>query len=110
MTLMWSSFTKMPLTVRVYGTARVLHPRDSEWEAVVEGFPELGGSRQIFDFAIETVATSCGTGVPVMTLDAVRADEELEPYYAAMSPDELNDFWTRKNVESINGLPTHIFG
>jgi len=46
----------------------------------------------------------------MMSLDAVRADEELEPFYAAMSDEELQDYWSRKNTESIDGLPTNIFG
>jgi len=109
MTLMFSSFTKMPLTLRVYGRASVVHPRDENWSEVVGDFPDLAGSRQVFDLAVEEVATSCGSGVPVMTLDAIRADEELEPHYAAMSDEELHDYWTRKNVTSIDGLPTRIF-
>jgi hypothetical protein len=110
MTLMWSSFTKMPMTLRVYGTAFVVHPRDEAWGDVVGDFLVLAGSRQVFDLAVDHVATSCGTGVPMMSLDAVRADEELEPFYAAMSDEELQDYWSRKNTESIDGLPTNIFG
>lgn len=109
MTLMWCSYSEMPLIVRVYGTARAIHPRDSEWTELAGLFAELGGSRQIFDLAVDQVATSCGTGVPVMSLEQVRGYEELEPYYAKMSPEELRDYWTRKNVESIDGYPTGIF-
>lgn len=109
MTLMFCSFTKMPLILRVYGSARAVHPRDPDWEKLVALFPTMGGSRQVFDLKVEEAATSCGTGVPVMTVDAVRADEELEPYYAAMSADELHGYWSRKNTESIDGYPTAIF-
>jgi len=109
MTLMFSSFTEMPLTLRVYGTATVVHPRDTRWSEVIGDFPDLAGSRQVFDLAIDEVATSCGSGVPIMTLDAIRADDELEPHYAAMTAEELQAYWTRKNVTSIDGLPTGIF-
>lgn len=34
---------------------------------------------------------------------------ELEPFYAGMSPDELTDYRTQKNTESIDGFPTDIF-
>ena len=44
-----------------------------------------------------------------MTVDSIRGDAELEPFYAAMSDDEQHDYWRRKNVESIDGLPTEIF-
>jgi hypothetical protein len=29
-------------------------------------------------------------------------------FYAAMSTDELHDYWTRKNTASIDGFPTLI--
>ena len=108
MTLMWCSYGQMPMTLRVYGRARVVHPRDDDWETLVGGFPELAGSRQIFDLTIEEAATSCGTGVPIMSLDAVRADTELVPFYEAMSDDELREYWAAKNTTSIDGLPTRI--
>lgn len=72
-------------------------------------FPTMGGSRQIVDVRIESTQTSCGSGVPTMTVDATRGDTELEPYDAAMSEDELHDYWTRKNTEGIDGYPTRIF-
>ena len=90
MTLMFCSFTTMPMILRVYGTARVVHPRDADWDAAIRDLPELAGSRQVFVLDIELVTTSCGTGVPVMSVDAIRADEELEPFYAEMSTDQLN--------------------
>lgn len=109
MTLMFMSIDETPLILRVFGTASVVHPRDSEWDELITMFPTLGGSRQIFDLRVEQTRSSCGTGVPVMTIDAVRADTEMEPFYAAMSDDELHDYWRRKNVVSIDGFPTRIF-
>ena len=110
MTLMFMSISEQPLILRVYGTARVVHPRDEEWDELIGGFPVMGGSRQIFDLAIDETASSCGSGVPIMTVAANRGETELEPFYAAMSADELHDYWTRKNTASIDGLPTRIFG
>ena len=109
MTLMFMSIAEKPLIVRVYGSARVVHPRDGEWDELIAMFPTLGGSRQIFDLGVEEVSTSCGSGVPIMSVDAIRADTVLEPFYAAMSEEELTDYWSRKNVTSIDGYPTKIF-
>ncbi len=109
MTLMFMSIGERPLILRVYGTARVIHPRDERWNELIGLFPTLGGSRQLFDLTVESTAASCGSGVPMMTVEANRGDEELEPFYAAMSDDELHDYWARKNVTSIDGYPTHIF-
>lgn len=109
MTLMFMSIDAKPLILRIYGTAGVVHPRNREWEDLIALFPNLAGSRQIFDLEVEHVSSSCGTGVPIMSVTAIRADEELEPFYAAMSPDELNGYWARKNTTSIDGYPTNIF-
>ncbi len=110
MTLMWMSFGTTPMILRAYGTATVIHPRDPEWSSFADDFPDFGGSRQIFDMQIDRVADSCGTGVPVMTVEADRGLTELEPYYAKMSEEQLTGFWSRKNTKSIDGLPTEIFG
>jgi hypothetical protein len=108
MTLMFMSITAEPRIVRVFGTATIAHPRDPIWDPMIQHFPTLAGSRQIFDLSIDSVRTSCGTGVPIMTVDAARADTELEPFYAAMTPTELTDYWSRKNATSIDGYPTNI--
>ncbi|MGH1493177.1 MAG: pyridoxamine 5'-phosphate oxidase family protein [Acidimicrobiales bacterium] len=109
MTLMFMSITEDPLILRIYGTARLVHPRDAEWDELIAPFATMGGSRQIFDLSIESTLSSCGSGVPMMTVDAIRGDEALEPFYAAMSAEELHDYWARKNVTSIDGYPTRIF-
>ena len=110
MTLLFMSIAEKPLILRVYGHASVIHPRDPEWAEHVDRFDPMGGSRQIFDLRIDKTAVSCGSGVPVMTVDAQRGETELEPFYAAMSETEQRDYWSRKNVHSIDGYPTRIFG
>lgn len=109
MTLMWMSVVEQPLILRAYGTASVVHPRDGGWADLAAHFDEMGGSRQIFDVQVELVSSSCGSGVPVMSLEQRRGETALEPFYAEMTPDELHDYWLRKNTESIDGLPTRIF-
>ncbi len=110
MTLMWMSIGTTPMILRVYGQATAVHPRDDAWAELSLLFPEWGGSRQIFDLRIERVADSCGTGVPVMTVEEDRGVTELEPFYAEMTPEKLNGYWSRKNTKSVDGLPTGIFG
>jgi len=109
MTLMFMSIGPKPLILRLYGTARAIHPRDAEWDELIALFPTLGGSRQIFDLSIEQTATSCGSGVPIMRVESIRGDTELEPFYAAMTEQELHDYWERKNTASVDGYPTRIF-
>ena len=109
MTLMFCSFEGNALILRLYGTAKTLHPRDAEWRDMVDLFPGMAGSRQIFDMSIEMVQTSCGTGVPLMDFNAQRADQELVPFYDDMGPDGVEAYWRRKNVETIDGFPTGLF-
>jgi hypothetical protein len=108
MTLMFCAFDGDPLILRVYGEADVLHPRDAGWDAAVSGFPQLAGSRQVFDLHIDMVQTSCGTGVPEMQFVKSRGESELVPFYEDMGPDGVTDYWRRKNTLSIDGKPTGV--
>ncbi len=110
MTLMFCAFESDALILRVYGHAKVIHPRDPEWTSILTMFPEIAGSRQIFDLTIDLVQSSCGTGVPVMNFVKSRAEEELVPYYDNMGQEGLEKYWRRKNVLSIDEKPTRIFG
>ncbi|MEL7543973.1 MAG: pyridoxamine 5'-phosphate oxidase family protein [Pseudomonadota bacterium] len=108
-TLMFCAFTGEALILRVYGTCQVAHPGDAAWEALAAHFPTYPGARNIFDMGIQSVQTSCGTGVPVMSVERERGPDELLPFYAAMSDAELKAYWHKKNVRSIDGLETGLF-
>lgn len=109
MTLMFAAFEGSALILRVYGTARAIHPRDPEWDALSAHFAVLPGRRQIFDLSVELVQTSCGTGVPEMSFVRSRAETELFPFYDKMGPDGVEGYWAKKNSLSIDGAPTGIF-
>lgn len=116
MTLMFCAFEGDAMILRVYGKARVIHPRDASWADFVSTFPDLAGSRQVFDLSIDLVQTSCGTGVPLMTYKASRGETELLPFYADMGEfyadmgeDGVKDYWARKNTRTLDGKPTGIF-
>lgn len=108
MTLMFCAFDGDAMILRVYGQATTLHPRSPGWDAAIADFPAMAGSRQIFDLTIEAVQTSCGSGVPVMTVERTRAETELIPFFADMGPDGVRDYWARKNAETIDGRPTGV--
>lgn len=110
MTMMFCAFDGNALILRVYGEAKTLHPRDIGWDEAAAQFPKIAGSRQIFDVTIDLVQTSCGTGVPVMQFEKERAAEELAPFYADMGSDGVQEYWGRKNTETIDGAPTGILG
>lgn len=109
MTLMFNSYGADPLTLRVFGDARVVHARDDDWAALYAHFPDYASARNIFVLDIDLVTTSCGTSVPEMDLKRKRADTELDPHYAALGPDGLSAYWKRKNLRSLDGFATGLF-
>lgn len=109
MTLMFCAFDGDALILRTYGTARAVHPRDAEWAEHYALFPDFGGARNIFVLDIDLVTTSCGTGVPEMSLVRSRGEIEMDPYYADMGPQKVRAFWAKKNLTSLDGKPTGIF-
>lgn len=106
MTLMFMSLEGDPLILRVYGTARTIHPDEPDWAEHIDRFPEMAGSRQIFDMTIDLVQTSCGSGVPFLEFKGQRGEAELVPHYQQMGPSGVRDYWQRKNKLSIDGRPT----
>lgn len=108
MTLMFCAFEGPAMILRVYGRARVFHPRDDEWEGALAAFPTIAGNRQIFDLAVDLVQASCGTGAPLMDFRESRAETRMTPFYAAMGDEGLKDYWRRKNDGTIDGAPTGI--
>ena len=101
-TLMFCNFQQPALILRIYGKGRPVVPWDREWEELAQHFTLLPGTRQIFDIEVESVQTSCGWGVPLMTLEKERAT--LVKYHAKADPGEwAGKYKTRRT--SIDGLP-----
>ena len=101
-TLMFCNFQQPATILRIYGQGEPVVPWDRNWEELAPHFTLLPGTRQIFDIAVESVQTSCGWGVPIMTLEKERAT--LLKYHAKADPVE----WAGKHRTrrtSIDGLP-----
>jgi hypothetical protein len=106
MTLMFCAFADEPLILRVYGNARVIHPRDPDWRHLASLFAPLPGARQIFDLAVDLVQTSCGMGVPRYAYESDRP--ELRDWALRKGETGIRQYWETKNQRSLDGLPTHI--
>jgi hypothetical protein len=106
MTLMFCSFEGKPLILRVYGKARVIHPRNDEWTKWISLFPEFPGSRQIFLLDIDSAQTSCGFAVPNFQYQEDR--EDLVYWTNKIGDDGVKNYWKEKNQNSIDGKPTDI--
>ena len=106
MTVMFCSFDKQPLILRLYGKARCIHPRDTDWEGLIKHFPQHSGARQIFDLSIELVQSSCGFAVPFYEHQGERST--LKNFADRLSSDELEDYWRRKNLRSLDDKESGI--
>lgn len=104
-TLMFCNFQQPALILRLYGKGRPVLPQDAEWEALAANFTLMPGTRQIFVIDVDSVQTSCGYGVPFMSLEGERAT--LTKLHAKSDPAE----WEAKmaaRTSSIDGLPTRV--
>lgn len=106
MTLMFCSFDEMPLILRLYGTAKTVHPRDEEWNSLIELFPDQKGARQIYDMTVETVQTSCGYAVPFYNQVGDRS--RLTEWTEQKGEEGIRTYWEEKNQKSIDGKMTGI--
>ncbi|MHB8255227.1 MAG: pyridoxamine 5'-phosphate oxidase family protein [Acidiferrobacter sp.] len=104
MTLLFCAFTGNPVILRLYGTARAVHPRDADWETLSALFPPLLGARQIFDVAVDLVQTSCGFGVPLYEHVGDRPD--LHDWVEKKGKEGIERYWQDRNGTSIDGIDT----
>jgi hypothetical protein len=107
MTLMFCAFESKPLILRLYGQARVIHPRDDDWDQMLSHFDRLAGARQIFVLQVELVQTSCGMGVPLFDYRGQRP--QLVDWAERKGADGIAEYWEKKNQVSLDGRPTGIF-
>ncbi|WNJ19111.1 pyridoxamine 5'-phosphate oxidase family protein [Pontibacter sp. G13] len=106
MTIMFAAFEGKPLILRLYGTAKIYHPRDKEYQAHIGKFSEIAGARQIVLMDVDLVQTSCGFAVPFMDFKEDRSI--LKNWAEKQGQDKIEDYWAEKNTESIDGFETHI--
>ncbi|HTU09290.1 MAG TPA: pyridoxamine 5'-phosphate oxidase family protein [Allosphingosinicella sp.] len=104
-TIMFCAFDNPALILRIYGRGRPVLPQDEGFVELAELFPRLPGVRQVFDIAVESVQTSCGWGVPRMTLEKER--HTLVKYHGQQDPAaRLAKIAGR--TRSIDGLPVRV--
>lgn len=106
-TIMFTAFEGNPFILRLYGTAKAVHPRDAQWEELAALFPSLPGARQIFDCQIDLVQNSCGMAVPFYDFAGPR--EQLNDWANKQGEQGIAKYWDKKNQISIDGIDTGIF-
>jgi hypothetical protein len=102
---MFCAFDQPALILRIYGRGRAILPQDARWEELADAFTLLPGTRQIFEFDVDSVQTSCGWGVPFMRFDRERTT--LSRYHAVVSEQDRLDK-IKDRTKSIDGLPVRL--
>ena len=103
-TIMFCSFSRNPLVLRLYGRASAGGPGSALWAELRDRFELYPGARQIIVFDIDSVQTACGFAVPEMTLEKHRPT--LTKYWKTKGEAATAEYRERKNKVSIDGLPT----
>ncbi|MEZ5503487.1 MAG: pyridoxamine 5'-phosphate oxidase family protein [Halioglobus sp.] len=106
MTVMFCSFDKQPLIMRLYGRATAVHPRDTHWGELSALFPTYTGARQIFVLHLDLVQTSCGYAVPYYTLKGERPT--LTKWSDQRGEAGIQAYWAEQNRKSLNDKDTGI--
>ena len=104
-TVMFCAFDQPALIFRIYGRGRAVLPQDGGWDELLSHFSVLPGTRQIFVVDIESVQTSCGWGVPLMTF--ANEQQTLSKYHAQQDPVERLAKISGR-TKSIDGLPVRV--
>lgn len=107
MTIMFCAFEGKPLILRLYGSAKTYHERDTEFAMYKNHFPNLAGARQIFEMEIEFLQTSCGYAVPMMDFKEERTI--LNDWAEKQTEQQMRDFRVKYNLESIDGFDTKLY-
>ena len=106
MTIMFCSFEKKPMILRLYGQAHIYHRKDDKYANYINLFPENVGSRQIIEMEVDLVQTSCGYAVPLMDFKEERTTLDL--WSKKKGEEKVKAYWEEKNVKSIDGFDTKI--
>jgi Pyridoxamine 5'-phosphate oxidase len=109
-TIMFCSFDRQTMILRLYGTGRVVLPGTPAFDQLVGHFPNAGAlgageasQRAIIDVQLDRISDSCGYAVPVMELAEER--DVLVQWARKRSPEQMAQYRAEKNSVSIDGLP-----
>lgn len=106
MTIMFMAVEGSPMILRLYGTAKVIHQHDPQWQELIAHLEPIPGARQIFDLNIEMVQTSCGMAVPFF--DYVEERNDLRNWASRHGEEGIKNYWSKKNQSSLDGIATNI--
>ncbi len=102
MTILFCSFDKKPLILRLYGDAKIYHVQDEQYDKYIDLFPKIAGSRQIIEMELDLVRMSCGHAVPFMDFKEERT--QLKSWAEKKGEEGIKEYWKEKNTTSIDNI------
>ena len=106
LTVMFCSFDKQPLILRLYGKAEVILADSERWVEWSPYFDILPSTRQIMLLTVDLVQNSCGFGVP--TYQYIEDKDRHFKWAGDKDSNALEQYKREKNFKSLDGLPTHL--
>jgi hypothetical protein len=105
-TIMFCSVAGKPWILRLYGTGEAVPLESDRGRELHPLFGSIPGERQIILMKVDSAQTSCGMAVPLYDFREQRSD--LINWATKQGVDGMQDYRRRKNVTSIDGLPTGL--
>jgi hypothetical protein len=105
-TFMFCSFEGAPNILRLYGKGFAVLPGSEHWKQYAPDFKIYPSTRQLIIADIDLVQTSCGFGVPLYVYTGER-NIHFE-WAEKKGADGLLEYVQKKNLKSLDGLPTNI--
>ena len=106
MTVMFNSFDKAPLILKLYGKAIVIHENDTRWDEMVAHFEPNVATRQFFEMKVELVLTSCGYAVP--QYEFIKERDTLKKWSDKKGREGIKEYWEENNTHTLDGVDTKI--
>ena len=103
-TIMFCAFQGNPKILRLYCLGQVLTRGTPEWDDALARFPPLPGVRQIVVGRVQSVQTSCGFGVPLLSFAEQR--DQLPRWAENRGDVGMVEYRRTRNAISLDGLLT----
>lgn len=102
-TILFCAFDGPPKILRLYGHGHPVFPGDSEWNELLQQFPEMPGTRSIIKVECTRIADSCGFAVP--RYEYLGDRDQLTRYAENKGEAGIHQYIETRNRESLDGLP-----
>ena len=100
--IMFCSFDKTPLILRLHGKAVVVERAGAAWDELQTHFPQSRMVRSIIKVSLDRIADSYGWGVPMYEFIGERS--QYWEYDSQTNDEALRDLQMKHNMKSIDDI------